>query len=296
MPVFLLLLFIEVTVRGIPNDYSYKRKYLEAHAGEIELLVLGSSHGFYGINPDYLSINAFNASNVSQSPKFDFFIFKQFYSKFDRLQFVILPVSYPTLFFSTDSGTEKWREKNYVLYYDYPNGSFRSQLELFNGTFKEKTIWIIDWLKENANNKSCSKYGYGLKFSNAEQSDLYLTAIEASNRHTAQNYSLLNENKKYIEQLIQNCLYKNIKVVLYTSPACSTYTKLLDEKQLKITHSFCHKITKKYPNVYYFDFLNDNRFVKEDFRDADHTNHKGAKKLTLILDNVLESIVVQNAE
>lgn len=288
VPVFLLLFLLETTLRTIPNDYSYKRKYLEKHADEIEILVLGSSHSLYGVNPEFLSMNAFNASNVSQSPKFDLFIFSKFQSDFSKLQFVILPISYFTLFSSTDSGIEKWREKNYVIYYDYPDGSFSSHLELMNGKIRQNVKSIKDWLLNDKTNKACSKYGYGLKLSDVKQFDLDETAFSALKRHTAENYKFLEENKDYIERLISECLEKNIQIILYTPPAWSTYTEHLNQRQLQITRSFCQKITKKYTNAHYFDLLTDKRFVKGDFRDADHTNHKGSEKLTLILNRILE--------
>ncbi|WP_319574707.1 hypothetical protein [uncultured Desulfobacter sp.] len=291
IPIFLICFLLEFTVRAIPNDYTYKRKYLETHA-DLEILILGSSHSLYGIDPDYLSKRAFNASNVSQSPKFDFFIFDKFNEKIDSLKFVILPISYFSLFSITDFGSEKWREKNYVIYYDYPNGSFSSRLELFNGTIKQKIESIMAWLLKDVTNKSCSEYGYGLKWSNTNQRDLHKTAVDAAKRHThtVKNNIFFEENKNYIEQIIKKCLKKDINVILYTPPAWYLYVELLEEMQLEITRTYCYNLTKKYSNVHYFDFLNDERFLKGDFRDADHTNHQGAKKLTLILESIIKSL------
>jgi hypothetical protein len=63
---FLPLLFIgftmEFLLRNIPNDYKFKKAYLDENAEEVETLILGNSHAFFGVNPQYFSTNAFNAS------------------------------------------------------------------------------------------------------------------------------------------------------------------------------------------------------------------------------------------
>ncbi len=48
-------------------------------------------------------------------------------------------------------------------------------------------------------------------------------------------------------------------------------------------------IVKKHSNVEYHSFLQDDRFVKGDFKDADHLNGIGAKKLTKIIDRMINN-------
>jgi len=77
LPVLALFIVMEILLRQIPNDYLLKKKYLDNHSKEIETLILGSSHSFYGINPLYFSNNTFNASHISQSLDYDFAILKK---------------------------------------------------------------------------------------------------------------------------------------------------------------------------------------------------------------------------
>ena len=58
----------EFLVRHIPNDYNSKIKYLQEHSSEIEILALGSSHAYFGVNPDFLSSKCFNLSHIAQTP------------------------------------------------------------------------------------------------------------------------------------------------------------------------------------------------------------------------------------
>ena len=135
LPLFILLILVEFGIRSIPNDYSYKNNWLEEHANEVKVLTFGSSHGYYGINPHAFSELTFNAAHVSQNLNYDKFIFSKFIDKADSLRCVVLPVSY----FSLNGkvligGTEAWRNKKYMLYYECPyrRHSFMNW-EIYNG-------------------------------------------------------------------------------------------------------------------------------------------------------------------
>ena len=77
-PILILLLLIEVLTRAIPNDYTYKRDYLNNNSNIIRVLFLGNSHAYYGVNPAYINQNSFNAAYVSQSVNYDYQILKKY--------------------------------------------------------------------------------------------------------------------------------------------------------------------------------------------------------------------------
>ena len=72
LPIFVLAVIMEVALRAIPNDYKQKRSDMDSRSDEIEILVLGSSHSLYGINPKYFSQNTYNVAYVSQSLDLDY--------------------------------------------------------------------------------------------------------------------------------------------------------------------------------------------------------------------------------
>ena len=69
LPVLAIAVSAEILLRKY-QTIIHKSKYLDQHAGEIETLILGSSHTYRGINPDYIS-GKVNASYVSQSLNYD---------------------------------------------------------------------------------------------------------------------------------------------------------------------------------------------------------------------------------
>ena len=52
---------------------------------------------------------------------------------------------------------------------------------------------------------------------------------------------------------------------------------------MKITEQKLEEIQKKY-GIEYYNYLKHSRFVKEDFKDNDHLNPKGAEKFSKIVD------------
>jgi hypothetical protein len=49
------------------------------------------------------------------------------------------------------------------------------------------------------------------------------------------------------------------------------------------------KIERENENVYYYNFLDDNDFVEDDFFDADHLNELGAMKFTKKVDSAIKN-------
>lgn len=133
IPIICVLGFLEILVREIPNDYSLKKNYLTKHSDEIEVLFLGSSHAYYGINPDYItSYNSFNASYISQSLNYDYKILKNYGSNLSSLKAIVIPIDYLTLYGSLETGVEKWRAKNYIIYYQmYQLDNIKNYFEIF---------------------------------------------------------------------------------------------------------------------------------------------------------------------
>ena len=111
LPILFFFLVLEIAIRKIPNDYQLKKDYLDKNAAEINTLILGSSHTFYGLNPEYFSKKTFNAAYVSQSLDLDYEILKKYDSKLKNLKTVIVPISYFSLFETLDTDVEKWRIK-----------------------------------------------------------------------------------------------------------------------------------------------------------------------------------------
>ena len=91
LPLALLLMGGEAVLRLHPNAAKAKDKAMRLTGSIIDTLILGSSHAYYGLCPELLGRNAYNAAQVSQTLKYDEFILNRY--ALPRLRAVVLTVS-----------------------------------------------------------------------------------------------------------------------------------------------------------------------------------------------------------
>lgn len=75
--------------------------------------------------------------------------------------------------------------------------------------------------------------------------------------------------------------------MLLTPPAFDTYRQNLNQEQLKITINTTSDICSKYNNCIYVNLLSDTNFAATDFYDADHLSEIGAKKLSVLVNEII---------
>jgi hypothetical protein len=294
LPVIVVVCILEVFLRIIPNDYKYKRDQLLENAENVEILILGNSHAHYGINPEYLTMRGFNFSNISQSLDLDYALLETYGSKLENLKIVIIPVSYSSLFSSLLYGDEAWRIKNYVLYYRIKCAtSIQNNFELLNGTMIANLYRLYQYMKDRGGGGgiTVSDAGFGLKYSSTIKNNLEETGKTAALRHTYYDEKIFFHNQEMIQNIIEWCNKKDVKVVFVTLPAYYAYVNELNDIQLNKTINYTDDIVEKAENVYYYNFLEDNNFIADDFFDADHLNETGAEKFTKMIDEIIINMV-----
>ena len=288
LPVIVIAVFLEVYIRNQPNDYSYKNTYLTTHAKDIHTLILGSSHSFYGIDPQYFTKNTFNAAHVAQSLKWDYFIFDKFQAKMINLQYVIMPISYFSMFYELEGGDADWRIKDYKIYYDAEGPSFKYNFEVLNRKFVPLFLKFYKSFTGEDKGINCSTKGFGNRTELIDM-NIVTSGKTAAKIHTVENFDAFDGNVEILEKFISDCKEKNIKVLLVVPPAWETYKEHLNAEQMKKTVDACFDLSGKYENVTFLSLFDDIRFNIDDFANADHLNDSGAEKISLILDKIIEN-------
>ena len=289
LPFFVFSIVLEYFLRSIPNDYSYKKNFLDKYTDYIEILFLGSSHTYYGINPYFIEGFAFNASHVSQTIDLDYKIISFYSNRFNNLSFIVLSVDYFTLFSRIADDIESWRVKNYNIYYSFNlSKNIKYNYEMLSFDLKTNLNRITSYYLNGKDNLTCSKLGYG----NIEKTkfDLITTGKTAADRHTKINKEYFNESVNIIDNIIKYAKSEKIVVILYSSPAFFTYVENLEKEQLLLTINTLKAISENNANCYYFNFLQDNSFTEIDFRDADHLNKLGAIKFSKMFNSKILEI------
>ena len=264
----------------VQNPYRYKHEFLSAHSAEIDTLILGSSHTYYGIVPSEIGRHTFNAANVSQNCEYDLAILQNY--DFPNLKCVILPVSYFTFFDPPLEEGDEWNfAVNYKIYMGidkHPDLS-KYNFEIFRfDIFKQKTKTIF-----HPKPLSCDSLGHGLEYTLENRDPEWeKTGETAATRHTADDFGNVGVQMHYASELIGYCRQKGISVTLITTPAWVTYRSRLDPDQFRRFRLLADRLAQL-ADTQWHDYMSDTRFTADDFYDADHLNTDGAVKFSRIL-------------
>ena len=281
---------LEVMIRIIPNEYKYKKQYLDNESDSIEIIFLGASDAHSGLNPEYTKQRSFNAAHPAQSLDYCFEILKKYDNKWSKLEFIVIPVSYPSLFYKMgESQSDGWRVKNYTIYYNIKiTKHLRSYLEILNGQLLDNLFRIYMYHVKNIDEIHCSEKGWYISSHTPPLDSLVQSGIDVAARLTIPpEKQHLEEMKSALDSIVKFSEKNECKVILCTPPVYRSYIENFDIHQYDTTIFTISKIAKENDNCTYINLLNDTRFKVEDFLNGDHLNGNGAKKLTLIIDSII---------
>lgn len=298
LPLTFIAVVAEYSIRKIPNDYAYKSKWMQEHSNEIQTLCLGPSSVFYDINPVYFSEKGFNAAHVSQSIKYDHFIFNKFLPQMDALQNVIIGIDYWSPYGTMEESAEWWRVKYYHIHYacDYHKKEKKYNYELYfhnAGVFGIAFKGLLNLLKlREETHLTVNEYGYGENYTLSNRTADWDEGKPEALRHNqliSESVSLnkITENKAYIEDICKKSAEHGIRVFLINTPLRPSYYNNLTPEFLAEGKEFSSSFAREFKNVSYLDFSTDDRFSEEDFYDSIHLNETGSKKFTLLMDSIM---------
>lgn len=284
---FTIPLIIEMGIRNIPNDYKNKNAFMLNKASEIETLILGSSHTHLGINPIHLDSKSYNLAFLGENISYSSNVYKKFSPKLKNLKTIIFPVSYHSLFNSSMS--KKWI-KNYSIYYDINSSDLPvDNLEILNKDVKTIYEDLVDYYINHNDSIYLNSTSLGWYYKKKKLDTLKLSYIakKTAKNHTHKDHGQLAKNCLVLLKLAHIWKSNNINVILITPPFHEDYIKNMDNRQWQTTLKKVKELDKQFDNLDYYNFYNDKHFNKSDFKDGDHLNKQGAKKLTIILNDII---------
>jgi len=287
-PLLVLLITKEILLQAIPNNYKVKSNYIENHSEAIETLILGNSHTFYGLNPEWMDGVTFNMSNVSQSLDIDLAILKYYLPKMQQLNTVVIRLSYDSMFETLSKTNEHWRYKDYALYTDIPlKFSWKHHSEILSISFKENIKRIYNYYLKSENSVTCNAFGWGVDAHSSQAKDLYKTGALVAKKHTATSDDLFEYNVNTLKEIADLCAQNKVDIILVTPPAFESYYLNLNDQQLEATVNTGFELANQHDNLSYYSFLEYWRFDKEHFFDADHLNERGALLFSKMINDII---------
>lgn len=285
-----VLASMEFYVRSIPNEYSYKCQYLDKHIDSIQILAVGSSVGRSGIDPESFDGFAFNAANVSQDLETDCAIIDKYLPKAKQLNtviFTLLPGSYCS---RMGEGIEYWRLRKYDIYMklNIEKPSFFDRFEI-----SEPNKVFLQILKgvRGANTIGCFEKGMGCDTIVESEAAKLSQGIKISKIHNEgyrpDNYPIITTR---LRETIKKCDASGIKVLLVLLPSYYTYYDRINQKMLSDCDSISKELALSYANVLYYNMFKDSSYTTEDFRNSNHLSPKGANKLCIKLNEIINGL------
>lgn len=293
IPIILGWLVVELFYRITPNNYTVKTEEIQKQAASIETLILGDSHAFYGVDPEYISSTTFNIANISQSLYFDELLLKKYIDKLPLLNTVMINISYFSLS-AVENGTEDaWRKYFYEadMELEVPIVSSLDPKKYslaFSRRLQKSVSLMYDYVLDGTIVHTYTN-GYGIQDERDITPDKeYISALIAK-KHEDGSVDFF-ENTQRLQRMLSLCKKNNIKVLLVKMPVYPAYYNLLNNAKNQKINTTLTQLEAKNTHVIFLDWSQHPAFNKQDLRDADHLTNEGAKKFSLLLNEEIKKI------
>ena len=279
----------EAYLRSIPNPYKNKALWMKKNKDSVEILVLGTSRAYYGINPKYFKHKAFNLAEVSERPDYTRFVMEKYAVGCKNLKTVILPTYYEQFLEHPFEVTEEWpRAIYYKLYMGCDFHSDFSKYAFEISSLSAAKVKIDEYWNGY---ETCDSLGFGvqykLKYKKREEWNRMGRVEKFVNANTIQDTTYLHYNYENIRKIAEIANDNNIRLIFVEMPHSKAYRQLVDSTQMAINKRLFTQIQNDY-KVEFYNFYDDPRFENDDFFDFAHLTDFGAKKMTAILSEIIE--------
>ena len=284
-PILLALGLVEYGLSRLTTGYETKRRLLERHVGDARVLVTGSSHAYYAVQPRLFGVPAYNTAYVSQDIYYDTRIVLRHLPRARNLRLVIVSVSYFSFEAVTEDSIEARRVPFYKRFWGIPpatpgrwaadysfialHGAERTRRHLWDG-FRNSDAEEIDPAGGNAvlprSNPNAVRNG----------------AVTVARHHDSMKVGNLGKTVRWMEEMLDASRARGVPVVLVSTPVAPSYRERLDPAAYQRMQDAVGGLCRKY-GLEYRNYMADSRFALEDFADSDHLAARGAEKFSLIL-------------
>lgn len=290
IPVIVLLGLCEFVARGTPNSYKYKDDWMQKNHQSVKTLILGNSHTYMGVKPEYLGDSVFNLANLGQSLYYDQYLINRFVDRCSNLKTIIIPISTCSLFDKSMEEQRQWyRCIYYKLYMGCEDHGFFSKYnyELSNPDYCFKKIDKFVRLKLGDKDYGYDAYGWCTDCEPGLLTNQEWEESKGEIEDHKRSLETLGSNVDILKDVARTCKKKNIRLVLITTPTWHTYYDDFPQNQLKEMYRGIECVEKTC-NVEHYDYLKDKRFEAIDFYNCSHLSRVGAIKFSQILSQDLK--------
>lgn len=294
---------MEWYLRSLPNDFKYKREYMDKNANRVKIISLGASTPAMDIMPRFFDLQpSFCCAYATQSPNYDYWILSKYMNQMDSLKYIIYAWGTQMLYRSIKpDGVAPTYCKKYAIYYDCPYyKGFKNQFEI-----SANITDIIAKIKGTD-----PKLAFTTTESDGYQSGYYDDVPYEEGRWNGyidqkiKEYNALlevegvedqkKENLNYMYKIFDLCKSHNVTVLLVRYPMDPKLYAGLDKTGLEEVDYYLSQFLQKYDNIKLMDYRDCNLFSYDEMYNANHLNPRGAEKFTRILNDSIMSWESEN--
>ena len=292
LPLMAFLLAAELLLRNIPNAYSTKLENFVKKKGEIETLVLGSSHNLRAVNPHILGDNSYSMAMVAQPLQIDKRILKEHVKEMPRLKTVVLSISYFSLSKEMTDGETFNRLPFYHFFYDmdFPELAFTSSKRyslLATTNLRDALSKIHKYYVKRKAGVVADELGWmGAGGTKLLTSQFPRDARSAFKRHEDGSTDF-KKNLNELKDIISLSKEFGFRIIFVNTPKSPDYNHLLNREKQGLIDAEIQKLVKSQSNILYLNLQDDPSFSLADFRNSDHLNNSGAEKFSRLLHGYL---------
>ena len=271
LPIAVAGIGLECVLRSSPNSYRATANIIRERADSVEVMILGNSHAFYGLQTNLLSPVAVNMAHVSQTLTIDREMLEHYAPQCPRLKNVILICDHSNLFDPPlDSGEESFRITYYHIY-----------MGLCRPVWPKYFDWEL-WHTTAAMEKLKSIAGHSSFEAPLVEEKGDSIARRRADKHTCRDWSLAEANAAEIRKIATYCQTHHLHLILLATPVTTDYLRHIPARQKAYLHELMSTMEHTY-GVTIRDYGADVRFCSDDFIDTDHLTPSGAARFTEIL-------------
>ncbi|MBP1672852.1 MAG: hypothetical protein H6Q25_667 [Bacteroidetes bacterium] len=278
----ILAVLLMPTLLSLQNGPSTKRQidtsFKNAIKRDYEMLILGNSRTYRGINPDFIKMKCYNFSHDNDSYNQSYYKLDFIIKKHKKIKYLILGMDYFQFSIKSDTRNYVYADffaKEYLNDYENEN-ILKKKIEYYCGNADPKKLLSL-FPKEKK--PVLRKNGQLAMFGFSKESD----KIE-------RNIKRLDFQVDYFEKILRLCKNQNIKVIIVTLPTRVNELKSYNEKQLIEFYSFFNKYIDN-KNTFYLNYCYHEDFKTFDYADATHLNESGANHFSHLLNQDLMHLI-----
>lgn len=299
--VIVMVIFVayELLLLLVPNEFSYKKGYIEKHKNELRILVLGNSHFADCIDCSLLGDGSFNAAQPGRSVYYDLQLLKEYIDQMPKLECVVMPYSYDYQYWGHlheekhDAKFNTYRCM-YLKYmgYTYMDGEWWHWSEILNSNYDHCGRLFGALYKPLTDLTMCDSLGIELDASYYTRGDDWMTKQLPETTplsDSTEQYLNYKDNVKIYSEIVTLARDHNTRLIFVAMPIYKTARERVSQHQINEMNAFISMLKRINPDIEFYNFIDDPRFVEQDYYNSIHLNNTyGARKFTPLLREIIE--------